>query len=92
MFQRLYRWTLSLAESWRPPWHGASIAIATSNGIFRISVLERWAGVKRILLLAKQEVCDLRNPSTPIRQAIHFCMKYGYGTEETVGEFLGMVS
>jgi carbamoyltransferase len=76
--------------------HGASIAIATSNGIVRSSVLERWARVKRILLLAKQEDYDLRNPATPIDERIHFCMKYGYGAfppsrifEETIDECLG---
>jgi carbamoyltransferase len=76
--------------------HGASLAVATSDGILRSSTLERWAGVKKTLLLAKEEDYDLRNPSSPIDEHIHFCLKYGYGSfppsrifEETLSEWLG---
>ena len=76
--------------------HGASLALMTSEGALRSSVLERWAGVKRILLLAKDEDHDLRNPASAIDQHINFCMKYGYGAfppsrifEETISEWLG---
>ena len=75
--------------------HGASIAIATSDGIVQSSVLERWAGVKRILLLAEEEDRDLRNPTCKIDEHINFCFKYGYGAfpptlifEKTMREWL----
>ena len=75
--------------------HGASIALMTSDGVVRSSVLERWAGVKRILLLAEDEDHDLRNPTSLIDSHIHFCLKYGYGEfpptrifEKTIREWL----
>ena len=76
--------------------HGASIAIATSDGILQSTVLERWAGVKRILLFAEEEDHDLRNPTCKLDEHINFCFKYGYGAfpptlifEKTMREWLG---
>src|SRR5260370_17509720 len=45
--------------------HGASLALVTSEGALRSSVLDPWAGAKRILLLANAEHHDLRNPPPP---------------------------
>jgi carbamoyltransferase len=75
--------------------HGASLGLMTSEGTVRSSVLERWVGTKRALMLAKAEDRDLRNPRSRIDRHIHFCMQHGYGKfphtcifEETASEWL----
>jgi carbamoyltransferase len=75
--------------------HGASLGLLTSDGAVRSSVLERWAGTKRALMLAKEEDHDLRHPRSRIDRQIHFCIQHGYGKfphtcifEETLSEWL----
>lgn len=75
--------------------HGASLALVTRDGLVRCSVLDRWAGIKHLLLFAEQEERDLRNPASDIDRLIHFCLSYGYGKfpecrifERTIREWL----
>jgi carbamoyltransferase len=75
--------------------HGASLALITREGTMRASVLDRWAGVKHLLLLARAEDKDIRNPKSDIDRLVHYSLKYGYGEfphtrlfEDTIGEWL----
>ncbi len=75
--------------------HGASLALVTRDGIVRSSVLDRWAGIKHVLLLAEAEERDIRNPSTDIDRAIHYCLRYTHGKfppcrifEQTIDEWI----
>jgi len=46
--------------------HGASLALVTADGLVRSSVLDRWAGVKHVLLLSHDEDHDLRGWPYPV--------------------------
>jgi carbamoyltransferase len=59
--------------------HGASIAVMTADGSVRCSVLDRWAGVKHVILLSRDEDRDIRNPKNKIDDFIHFCFRHGFG-------------
>ncbi|MGB2604884.1 MAG: carbamoyltransferase C-terminal domain-containing protein [Candidatus Sulfotelmatobacter sp.] len=58
--------------------HGASMAIMTSDGAVRSSVLDRWAGVKHLLMFARREERTIRNPSRRIDKSIKYNLCYGY--------------
>src|SRR5579871_3304275 len=75
--------------------HGASLALMTRGGILRSSVLDRWAGLKHVLLLAEAEERDIKNPATDIDRFIHHCLSYPYGRfppcrifEQTLDEWI----
>jgi carbamoyltransferase len=59
--------------------HGASVALVTADGIVRSSVLDRWAGVKNVLLFSRNEDRDIRHPRSPLDREINFVLKYGFG-------------
>jgi len=59
--------------------HGASIAVVTSDGIVRSSVLDRWAGVKHVLMFARKEDSDIRYPKSDIDREVNYVLKYGFG-------------
>ena len=40
--------------------HGASLAYLGRDGTVRCSVLDRWAGIKNVLMLAQSEEQDIR--------------------------------
>ncbi len=76
--------------------HGASLSLVTRDGLVRSSVLDRWAGIKHLLMFAEKEERDLRNPTSDIDRLVHFCLSYGYGKfpecrifERTIEEWLG---
>lgn len=52
--------------------HGASIAIATADGTIRSSVLDRWAGQKHVLMLARAEDKAIRTPKTEIDRKVNY--------------------
>jgi carbamoyltransferase len=58
--------------------HGASMAIMTSDGVLRSSVLDRWAGIKHLLLFARKEERSLRNPHTQLDREINYNLVRGY--------------
>ncbi len=67
----------------------------TRDGAIRSTVLDRWAGVKHVLLLAEDEERDIRQAATEIDKTIHHCLSYGYGKfppcrifEQTIQEWL----
>jgi carbamoyltransferase len=75
--------------------HGASIAVMTSDGTVRSSVLDRWAGIKHLLMLARKEDLDIRYPKCDLDREINFVLKYGFGKfpttfvfEDTVDDWL----
>jgi carbamoyltransferase len=75
--------------------HGASLALVTRDGTVRASVLDRWAGVKHLLLLARKEDRDVRKPRNATDRGINYELSYGYGQfpqtrlfEDTIGEWL----
>jgi carbamoyltransferase len=75
--------------------HGASIAVMTSEGVLRSSVLDRWAGIKHLLMFARKEDLDIRYPKFELNREINFVLKYAFGKfpatfifEDTVGEWL----
>jgi carbamoyltransferase len=75
--------------------HGASIAALTSDGVVRSSVLDRWAGVKHVLMFARNEDGDIRNPRSHVDREIHSVLEYAYGKypptrifEETLDDWL----
>ena len=59
--------------------HGASMAIITSDGIVRSSVLDRWAGIKHVLMFAREEEANIRNPDNEIDNKINYNLCYGFG-------------
>lgn len=76
--------------------HGASLALITSDGVVRSTVLERWSGVKHVLLFSKREDHTIRHPRSELDREINFVLKYGYGRfpptlifEEVFDEWLG---
>lgn len=58
--------------------HGASMAIMTSDGVLRSSVLDRWAGIKHLLLFARKEEQSIRNPGTQLDREINYNLVRGY--------------
>jgi carbamoyltransferase len=72
---RRFRTVLALACTG----HGASIALATSAGTIRSSVLDRWAGAKHVLLLSRDEDRDIRNPVTELDRQIRYLLSFGFG-------------
>lgn len=59
--------------------HGASIALVTSKGVIRSSVLDRWAGVKHLLMFARKEDSDIRYPKDELDREINFVLRHGFG-------------
>lgn len=59
--------------------HGASMAIMTPCGVVRSSVLDRWAGTKHLLMFARKEAQDIRNPDNRLDREIHYNLARGYG-------------
>jgi len=75
--------------------HGASIAVVTSDGTIRSSVLDRWVGLKHVLLFSRDEDDAIRNPKTKLDRQINFVLNYGFRRfphtrifEESIGEWL----
>jgi carbamoyltransferase len=74
--------------------HGASLALVTADGIIRSSVLDRWAGVKHVLLLSRDEDRDLREGTSEIDRQIRYMLSLGFGKfpptrifEDTIAEW-----
>jgi len=74
--------------------HGASLALVTAGGVVRSSVLDRWAGVKHVLLLSRDEDRDLREGTSEIDRHVRYLLSLGFGTfpptrifEETIVEW-----
>jgi carbamoyltransferase len=74
--------------------HGASIALVTSDGTIRGSVLDRWAGVKHVLMLSRDEDHELRHSSSEVDKTVRYLLTYGFGKfpptrifEETIVEW-----
>ena len=59
--------------------HGASLALLTSDGVMRSTVLDRWAGTKHLLLFSRREDRAIRRPRCDLDREINFVLKYGYG-------------
>jgi carbamoyltransferase len=59
--------------------HGASVALVTSDGTVRSSVLDRWSGVKHVLMLARREDSSIRNPTSEIDRQIKWVLSVGRG-------------
>jgi carbamoyltransferase len=75
--------------------HGASIAVITSDGTLRSSVLDRWAGIKHLVMLARKEDLDIRYPKNDLNREINYVFKYAFGKfpptfifEDTIDEWL----
>jgi carbamoyltransferase len=75
--------------------HGASVALVTADGTIRSSVLDRWSGVKHILMLARREERSIRNPTSLIDRQIKWVLCAGRGGfpptlifEDTILEWL----
>jgi carbamoyltransferase len=58
--------------------HGASISIMTSDGVIRSSVLDRWAGIKHLLMFARREDRNIRHPFYRVDRAIKYNLCVGY--------------
>jgi carbamoyltransferase len=72
--------------------HGASIAYVNTEGEVRSSVLDRWAGVKHIIMLSALEYQRIRYPRAELDKEINEALLYGFGKfpptrifEETIG-------
>jgi carbamoyltransferase len=50
----------------------------TSEGVVRSSVLDRWAGTKHLLMFARREDNNIRNPTSRIDKSIRYNLCYGY--------------
>jgi len=50
--------------------HGASLAYLGRDGTVRCSVLDRWAGVKNVLMLAQEEEQQIRHAEDPMHREI----------------------
>jgi carbamoyltransferase len=59
--------------------HGASLAYVDSSGTVRSSQLERWAGVKHMMLFSRDEDEALRDPASEIDKSVNFLFKEGFG-------------
>lgn len=59
--------------------HGASLSLITSDGVIRSSVLDRWSGIKHVLLLSRDEDAALRMPMTDVDRVINYLLSYGFG-------------
>jgi carbamoyltransferase len=59
--------------------HGASLAYVGREGLIRSSVLERWTGVKHVLMFAADEDANLREPQAPIDREIHQILSFSRG-------------
>jgi carbamoyltransferase len=59
--------------------HGASAALVASDGTLRSSVLDRWSGVKHVLMLARREDASIRNPTTDVDRGIKWVLCAGRG-------------
>jgi len=75
--------------------HGASLALITAGGIIRSSVLDRWAGVKHVLMFSRDEDHDLREGTSQIDREIRYLLSLGFGRfpatrifEDTIVEWL----
>ncbi len=52
--------------------HGASIAYMDSSGVLRSSLLERWTGVKYMMMFSADEEAAIRNPTNDIDRSIKY--------------------
>src|SRR5438132_9041625 len=59
--------------------HGTSVALVTADGTIRSSVLDRWSGLKHVLLLARREESCIRNPTSEIDRKIKWVLSAGRG-------------
>lgn len=59
--------------------HGASLAYIGDNGVVRSSVLDRWVGVKHVILFSGDEEKVIRNPKTKVDKIIKGVFEYGFG-------------
>ncbi len=59
--------------------HGASIAYIGPGNVVRCSVLDRWAGVKHVLMFAKDELRDIMAAKTEIDAGIKGILSYSFG-------------
>jgi carbamoyltransferase len=59
--------------------HGASISYVDRTGTVRGSQLERWSGVKHMLLFSRDEAKALRTPETDIDRLVHYVFTEGFG-------------
>lgn len=72
--------------------HGASLAYANTDGDVRCSVLDRWSGVKHVMMLSALEYGRIRYPRVELDKKINEALLYGFGEfpptrifEETIG-------
>ncbi|MGH2537017.1 MAG: carbamoyltransferase family protein [Candidatus Promineifilaceae bacterium] len=59
--------------------HGASLAYLDTAGNLRSSQLERWTGVKHMMMFAAAEQEALLQPQNEVDRYIHFVFCYGFG-------------
>jgi carbamoyltransferase len=59
--------------------HGASLAYMDSSGILRSTLLERWTGVKYMLMFSADEENAIRYPQNDIDKSINFVFSYRTG-------------
>src|SRR5690348_11914935 len=57
--------------------HGASLGLVTRDGIVRSSVLDRWSGIKHVLMLARAEDYSIRGGRTEIDRQIKWVLCSG---------------
>lgn len=74
--------------------HGASLSLITSDGLIRSSVLDRWSGIKHVLMLSRDEDIALRTPATDVDRLINYLLSFGFGHfpptkifEDTIAEW-----
>lgn len=59
--------------------HGASLAYMDESGLVRSSQLERWTGVKHMMMFSAAEDESIRNPQNEIDRGINYIFTHGYG-------------
>ena len=59
--------------------HGASLTYMDTSGVVRSSQLERWTGVKHMMLFSRDEEGALRRPRTKIDRRVHHMFTEGFG-------------
>jgi carbamoyltransferase len=59
--------------------HGASLAYMDSSGLLRSSQLERWTGVKHMMMFSADEDDAIRNPRSAVDRNINYVFKHGFG-------------
>jgi carbamoyltransferase len=59
--------------------HGASIAYMDSAGVLKSSLLERWTGVKYMMMFSAAEEQAIRNPQNDIDRSINYIFTFRTG-------------